>query len=162
MIPPEVCHGTLSFRCTLICYTQVLLGYFGTLSPEIALECLKTLLAANPSGNAQLCAQIASGLCQVVGGGALILPLMMENAALLARAQDAAEERDLASLENAALRDEINHLKHSTPQLTSSVPAATVDSLPLDELDLLGGGCANSSPSGASAAADDMDDLLSM
>jgi clathrin heavy chain len=53
---------------------EVLIGYFGNLSAEFGLECLKTLLATNPSGNAQICVQIATKYSDALGA-ANIIPL---------------------------------------------------------------------------------------
>jgi len=53
---------------------EVLIAYFGNLSAEFGLECLKTLLATNPSGNAQICVQIATKFSEALGA-AEIIPL---------------------------------------------------------------------------------------
>jgi clathrin heavy chain len=53
---------------------EVLVAYFGNLSAEFGLECLKTLLATNPSGNATICVQIATKFSEALGA-AEIIPL---------------------------------------------------------------------------------------
>jgi clathrin heavy chain len=53
---------------------EVLINYFGKLSAEFGLECLKTLLATNPQGNATICVQIATKFSEALGA-AEIIPL---------------------------------------------------------------------------------------
>jgi clathrin heavy chain len=63
-IEPQVCCCELCFICSVIFlfinffFTQALVEFFGTLSREWALECMKDLLLVNLRGNLQIVVQV--------------------------------------------------------------------------------------------------------
>lgn len=68
-IEPQVCILTFYFLvlwgfdfCTKDCLFQSLVEFFGTLSREWALECMKDLLLVNLRGNLQIIVQVSSTL----------------------------------------------------------------------------------------------------
>lgn len=70
LLNPEVLHGPCPENCNLkamkiflfliVCFLQWLVNFFGSLSVEDSLECLRAMLSANIRQNLQICVQVAS------------------------------------------------------------------------------------------------------
>lgn len=71
LLNPEVQHGSCPENCHLkamktflllmvCCFLQWLVNFFGSLSVEDSLECLRAMLSANIRQNLQICVQVAS------------------------------------------------------------------------------------------------------
>lgn len=71
LLNPEVQHGPCPENCHLkamkiflllivCCFLQWLVNFFGSLSVEDSLECLRAMLSANIRQNLQICVQVAS------------------------------------------------------------------------------------------------------
>lgn len=56
----ENCHLKTSFLLIICCVLQWLVNFFGSLSVEDSLECLRAMLSANIRQNLQICVQVAS------------------------------------------------------------------------------------------------------